>query len=203
MEPLEIEVKFHLLDRNSIRDRLLDIGAETTGRVFETNLRFEDDNKTLLQKKSLLRLRWDTKTTLTFKSEPSTQDRQFKIFKELEVEVSDFSTMSRILESLGFHKEQTYEKWREIFILNDTHFCIDTMPFGDFLEIEGEKADIKNYASAMGQKWKKRILFNYLAIFDILKEKLDLPFSDVTFNNFKNVRFDLNKYTHLFEAGRE
>jgi adenylate cyclase class 2 len=77
------------------------------------------------------------------------------------------------------------------------------MPFGDFLEIEGEKADIKNYASAMGQKWKKRILFNYLAIFDILKEKLDLPFSDVTFNNFKNVRFDLNKYTHLFEAGRE
>jgi len=203
LEPLEIEVKFHLLDRNFIRGCLLDIGAETTGRVFETNLRFEDAHKTLFAQKMLLRLRWDTKTTLTFKSEPSTQNSQFKILKELEVEVSDFSTMSRILESLGFHKEQTYEKWREVFILNDTHFCIDTMPFGDFLEIEGEKADIKNYASAMGQKWKKRILFNYLEIFEILREKLDLPFSDVTFSNFKNVRLDFNKYAPLFEAGNE
>ena len=203
MERLEIEVKFHLLDRNFIRNRLLDIVAETTGRVFETNLRFENVHNTLLTQKTLLRLRWDTKTTLTFKSEPSTQDSQFKILKELEVEVSDFSTMRRILESLGFHKEQTYEKWREVFILDDTLFCIDTMPFGNFLEIEGEKADIKNYASVMGQKWKKRILFNYLEIFDILREKLDLPFSDVTFSNFETARFDFSKYAHLFEAGRE
>lgn len=203
MELLEIEVKFYLLDRNFTRNRLLDIGAESLGRVFETNLRFEDSHNALLAEKKLLRLRWDTKTTLTFKSEPSTQNSQFKILEELEVEVSDFSTTRRILEALGFHKEQTYEKWREAFMLNDTLFCIDTMPFGNFMEIEGEKSDIKNYASALGQKWEKRILTNYLEIFDILREKLDLSFSDVTFSNFKNVRFDFSEYAHLFEAGLE
>jgi len=202
LEKLEIEVKFYLADRVSIRNSIIELGAKSMGRVFETNIRFEDANKTLTQQKYLLRLRWDTKTTLTFKSEPSVKDNQFKVLKELEVEVSDFSTMNRILEFLGFHKEQTYEKWREIFVLNDTLFCIDAMPFGDFLEIEGEKEDIKYVASLIGLEWENRILFNYLEMFDIIKRKVNLSFSDITFSNFKNIRLDLAEYIHLFEAGR-
>jgi adenylate cyclase class 2 len=56
-----------------------------------------------------------------------------------EVEVNDFGTMGLIRESLGFHKEQIYEKWRETFALNDTLLCLDTQPFGDFLKIEGDQ----------------------------------------------------------------
>jgi len=202
MENLEIEVKFYLSDMDSIRDRILEIGAVSRERVFETNLRFDDADNHLIQKKSLLRLRQDTKTTLTFKSEPAFKDDQFKILRELEVEVSDFSTMKHILESLGFREEQVYEKWRETFTLNHTNLCLDTMPYGDFLEIEGQKEDIKKLASQIGLKWKKRILLNYLAIFDVIRQKSNLPFYDVTFSNFINIRFDIAKYLDLLEVNR-
>jgi len=200
MEHLEIEVKFYLSDMDAIRDRILELGAVSTGRVFETNLRFDDADNHLIEKKSLLRLRRDTKTTLTFKSEPPFKNDQFKILKELEVEVSDFTTMKHILESLGFREEQVYEKWRETFRLNSTNLCLDTMPYGDFLEIEGQKEDIKELAYRIGLKWQKRILLNYLAIFDVIKQRSNLPFYDVTFSNFINIRFDLAEYLDLIEV---
>jgi len=202
MENLEIEVKFYLSDMDAIRDRILELGAVSMGRVFETNLRFDDADNRLIEKKSLLRLRRDKKTTLTFKSEPPFKNDQFKILKELEVEVSDFTTMKHILESLGFREEQVYEKWRETFMLNSTNLCLDTMPYGDFLEIEGQKEDIKELAYRIGFKWQKRILLNYLAIFDVIKQKSNLPFYDVTFSNFINIRFDLAKYLDLIEFNR-
>ncbi len=200
MEHLEIEVKFFLADVKSIRHRILELGADYKGRNFETNIRFEDINKSLIQKKSLLRLRKDDKTTLTFKSIPPVQDNRFKILRELEVEVSDFSTMRLILESLGFHKEQIYEKWRETFVLNGTIFCIDTMPYGDFLEIEGDKDDIKDLTRKIGLEWEKRIVKNYLELFEIIRKRLNLPFSDVTFNNFNTIRIDLAEHLNLFEV---
>jgi adenylate cyclase class 2 len=202
MEHLEIEVKFYLSDMDAIRDRILELGAVSMGRIFETNLRFDDADNRLIEKKSLLRLRRDTKTILTFKSEPPFKNDQFKILKELEVEVSDFATMKHILESLGFREEQVYEKWRETFRLNTANLCLDTMPYGDFLEIEGQMEDIKKLASQIGLKWKKRILLNYLAIFDVIKQKSNLPFYDVTFSNFINIRFDLEEYIDLLEANR-
>jgi adenylate cyclase class 2 len=202
MEHLEIEVKFYLSDMDAIRDRILELGAVSMGRIFETNLRFDDADNRLTEKKSLLRLRRDTKTILTFKSEPPFKNDQFKILKELEVEVSDFATMKHILESLGFREEQVYEKWRETFRLNTANLCLDTMPYGDFLEIEGQMEDIKKLASQIGLKWKKRILLNYLAIFDVIKQKSNLPFYDVTFSNFINIRFDLAEYLDLLEANR-
>jgi adenylate cyclase class 2 len=202
MENLEIEVKFYLSDMDRIRDRIIELGAVSMGRIFETNIRFDDADNRLIQKKSLLRLRQDKKSILTFKSEPPFKDDQFKILRELEVEVSDFNTMKHILESLGFREEQVYEKWRETFILNRTYLCLDTMPYGNFLEIEGQKEDIKKLASQIGLKWKKRILINYLAIFDVIKQKSNLPFYDVTFSNFINIRFDLAKYLDLIEVNR-
>ena len=201
MEHLEIEVKFHLSDVGPIRNRILKIGAECTGRVFETNIRLENEDKNLIKQKSLLRLRKDSKTTLTFKSEPCHKDQNFKVLEELEVCVSDFSTMLRILESLGFHNEQIYEKWREIFSLHSTSLCIDSMPYGDFLEIEGKKEEIKDLACRLGLKWEKRILCNYLELFEFIKQKLNLPFSDVTFSRFQNIKVDLAAYLHRFEAG--
>lgn len=200
MENFETEVKFYLPEVNPIRRRIVELGADFKGRVFETNLRFEDADTRLFQKKSLLRLRKDIKTTLTFKSEPTFKDDEFKTLRELEVEVSDFAVMKHILESLGFHEEQVYEKWRETFMLRDTHLCLDTMPFGDFLEIEGPKKSIKELASQIGLQWHKRILLNYLAIFDIIGKELNLGFSDVTFENFKNIRFDLAEHPGLLDV---
>ena len=201
MEQIETEVKFFITDSVSLREKLISHGALSGGNIFETNIRFEDKDKKLIKNKSLLRLRKDSKTTLTFKSPPPDEDSRFKMLRELEVEVSDFSTAVKILESMGFIKEQIYEKWRETLVLENTYFCIDKMPYGDFLEIEGNKEKIMEYTSLLGLDWKERILLNYLELFNILKKSLDLSFSDITFENFKNVEADFSKYFHAIKAG--
>jgi adenylate cyclase class 2 len=76
------------------------------------------------------------------------------------------------------------------------------MPYGNFLEIEGEKEAIKQLASRIGLQWNKRILLNYLAIFDVIRKKSNLPFYDVTFSNFINIKFDVAKYLDLLEVNR-
>ena len=202
MKQLETEIKFYLIDLPSMRQRIVELGAESQGRFFESNVRFENPRQSLKIKKSLLRLRRDQKTRLTYKSTPPEENNQFKIMKELEVEVSDFDTMHLILEALGFHHEQVYEKWSETLVLDQTQFCLDRMPYGDFLEIEGQKNDIKNFATRLGLGWDQRILLNYLYIFEILQNKLELDFSDVTFGNFKNIEVDLIDYLELLIAGK-
>ena len=202
MEKLETEVKFYLKDIASMRNRLRELGIETKGRVFETNVRYEDRDHTLIQKKSVLRLRQDEKTTLTFKSRPESNSRDFKVLRELEVEVDDMATMSQILEALDFHPEQRYEKWRETLMLGRTGLFIDTMPYGNFLEIEGLPQDIKTCASRLGLGWHKRILLNYLEIFEIIRKELNLRIKDLTFKNFENIKVDMAAFLDQLEAGR-
>ena len=201
MEQLEIEVKFYLPDIESMRRRILRLGAESKGRVFENNIRYEDDCNTLLRKKSLLRLRCDTKTILTFKSTPPVASTEFKIFNELQVEVSDFETTNQILQKLGLHPEQIYQKWRETLILDQTGFYLDAMPYGTFLEIEGSETDIRAYAARLGLSWHKRILLNYLEIFEIIRQQRGLKFTDLTFKNFESIQIEMTAFLGKLEAG--
>ena len=197
-QPLEIEVKFHLPDPQTIRSKLLDLGAEGRQKVFETNRRYEDETHSLRNSGSLLRLRHDRSWKLTYKRKPPQSDTQFKILQEFEVSVDDGHTMHAILESLGYRTVQVYEKWRETFFLGNTTICIDAMPFGTFLEIEGTKADILDTSNRLGMEWDKRILANYLSIFNVLRKKENLPFSDVTFDNFQSRGVTVIPYLELF-----
>jgi adenylate cyclase, class 2 len=201
MENLEIEVKFYLKDIESMRRRMLELGIESRGRVFETNIRYENNDCTMIQKKTLLRLRHAEKTTLTFKSRPEMKTNDFKIFNELEVEVDDRATMGQILEALGLHPEQIYEKWRETLVLDRISLFLDRMPYGDFLEIEGLPQDIKGCAARLGLDWRKRILLNYLEIFEFIKKKLGLKIKDLTFENFENVNVNMAAFLDTLEVG--
>jgi adenylate cyclase class 2 len=201
MQNLEIEVKFYLEDIEGMQSKILKLGAKSKGRLFETNILYEDKNTSLIKKKSLLRLRQDEKTIFTLKSRPPVESKDYKIVNELEVEVSDFATMGQILQMLDFHPEQKYEKWRETIVLDQTVFCLDRMPYGDFLEIEGQEKDIRYYASRFGLSWQKRILFNYLQIFEIIRKDQNLEFKDLTFSNFETVDVDAGAFLDRLEAG--
>ena len=198
---LEIEVKFFLANMEAVRNQLQQAGARSQGRVFEHNLCFENAARELHQGESLLRLRKDNKTTLTYKTKPASPDADFKVLTELEVVVSNFHTMAGILQALGFHQEQVYEKYRETFILGSTEICLDSMPFGNFMEIEGKKESIRDLTRQLGMPWHRRILYNYRSMFFIIKQRLDLEFSDITFDNFQDVDLKIDTFTPLFEAG--
>lgn len=202
MEHLEIELKFFISNFGDLRERLMNLGAVCSGqRVFEHNVRYETEDNRLLNNKCLLRLRKDRGTTLTFKSPPPETDPRFKIYRELEVRLNDFDTMDTILQALGFLRRQVYEKWRETWQFNDTTVCMDTMPFGCFLEIEGSPDPIMRMVNDLGLGWERRIRSNYLGMFAALKKKEGWTFSDVTFDNFKAVSISFDRYRHLFESG--
>ncbi len=199
-QSLEIEVKFHIGDSESIRRRLIGLGAASLGQVFEKNLCYEDAANSLQAKGCLLRLRQDSACRLTYKCPPTESSTDFKIYRELEVTVSDARSTDAILNAVGFRAVQSYEKWRESFVLENVQICIDTMPFGSFLEIEGPRVPIKDTARSLGLRWEERILTNYLAIFHFLRRKFQWPFSDVTFDNFASVACDFSVCRHHFYA---
>lgn len=201
MQKREVEVKFFLDDIDRMQRCITDLGAESQGRVFESNVRYDDDGHNLSKKQSLLRLRQDKKAILTFKSKPAATSQDFKIFNELEVEVSDFKTMDQILACLGMRAVQRYEKWRETMILGPTTFLLDTMPYGTFLEIEGRESDIRHYADRLNLKWHQRIILNYLEIFDILIKKRHLSFQDLTFENFQSGDLNVGTILDLLVVG--
>lgn len=200
MHQLETEIKFYLPDPKPMREGILNLGAQTRGRMFECNFRYEDENQTLMKRRSLLRLRRDQKVSLTFKSPPSAENTEFKVLSELEVEIGNFETMHHILAALGFHREQIYEKWRETLVLDQVHFCLDEMPYGHFLEIEGRPQDIRHVADQLNLPWKQRILMNYLQIFEFLKDQLRLEFTDITFDNFNDIEVNLMNYVDMLVA---
>ena len=205
MKSLEIEIKFYVPDIDSIRAKISSFGAELKDSGFETNILFDDEEMRLTQGKKLLRLRQDSRCRLTVKAPPddvdTTKTNQFKIFRELEVGVSDSQTMIAILEQLGFYPRQVYEKQRETYLFNHTELCLDTLPFGHFLEIEGGKDDIRKAAEIIGLSWEKRITANYLSLFTAIQKQLNLPFKDITFENFKKTEIDKFRIHKILEEG--
>lgn len=69
------------------------------------------------------------------------------------------------------------------------------------LEIEGGKDEIRTLSQQIGMQWNRRILGNCWFLFGIIKERLFLSFSDITFDNFRKVKMDMKTFLPLFEAG--
>jgi len=200
---LEIEVKFFVTSAEQIYRRLAALGATVRPEVFETNICYEDSDHTLKTHGKLLRLRRDGSCRLTYKCPPFQDDPECKVFKELEVEVSDFDAIADILQALGYRPVQIYEKRRRTFTWRDVEFCLDVMPFGTFLEIEGPKPRIKDAARQLGLAWENRILSNYLAIFEALRKRFQLPFNNVTFIDFEQHPVDIGPLLPTLRAGDE
>ena len=184
---LEVEVKFLVADLAAFRDRLLAAGGTLTkARIFERNVRFDTPDGDLLKKRELLRLRQDSDVRITFKGEvPQALQSEAKVREELEVGVTDFETTALIFERLGFAPVQVYEKYRETFVLGAVEVVLDEMPYGDFVELEGEEVAIKTAATDLGLAWDKRINNNYLGLMADLKQFHQLNFDDLTFANFE------------------
>lgn len=183
---LEVEVKFLVSDLAAFREQLLRAGGTLKKeRIFERNVRFDTPDNGLLKEGALLRLRQDAAIRVTYKGMvPDDVHSEAKIREELEVSVNDFDTAALIFERLGFAPVQVYEKYRETFTLDDVEIVLDEMPYGNFVELEGEEVAIKTAATDLGLAWGKRIVNNYLGLMADLQKYHQLDFDDLTFANF-------------------
>lgn len=194
-QPVEVEVKFFLEDHGKLRERLAEVGAALhVPRVYERNVRFDTPQESLLGRQELLRLRQDSRARLTFKG-PSAADSasEAKVREEIELDVADFDRMSAILQRLGFIPVQTYEKYRETYHWRDVEIVLDEMPYGNFVELEGAESDLKSVAAALGLDWSRRVLANYLGLMELCRRSFDLPFTDLTFDNFRERPVDMGQ----------
>ncbi|MCA9934207.1 MAG: class IV adenylate cyclase [Ardenticatenaceae bacterium] len=184
---LEVEVKFVVAGVAVVRERLVAVGAVLLKeRVFERNVSLDTAVSTLYHHDELLRLRQDTAVTLTYKgrSLEAEQGSEAKVREELEVTVSDWDTAVAIFRRLGFTPQVVYEKYRETWQLGEVIVTLDELPFGDFVELEGDEDAIKETAVALNLPWEKRVVSNYLALMTAVKTHHQLSFDDLTFENF-------------------
>ena len=140
--PIEIEKKYSLTPEQveSLRGRLVGAGGEGEGSAeFEENVIYTGPG--LDPQRRVLRLRRKGGRALFTFKERYASDSTVKQQREEETEVSDADALASILEALGYRPALVYEKRRETWRLAGTEVVIDELPFGLFVEIEGEEAD--------------------------------------------------------------
>ena len=170
--PIEIEKKYRLTakQRDEVRARLPEIGAVREGEEFEVNTLYNGDAVELNQ--AVLRLRRiDERALLTYKERVGTRT-DIKQQLEFETGIENPDAIEFILEALGYYPALVYEKRRETWRIEDAEVVIDELPFGLFMEIEGQEQSIQD-------------IENRLAIKRLVAEPLAYP--RLTMNHGTNV----------------
>jgi adenylate cyclase class 2 len=184
----EIEIKLYTPDLEAMRTRLQRAGAALVSpRIFERNIRYDNAEGSLIKRGLILRLRQDTRARLTYKAGgEQTENGLFARF-EAEVEVSDFDTMDVILTRLGFTPSMIYEKYRTTYRLAEAEIVLDELPYGNFVEIEGDEASIPQAVTLLGLQDATRFHLGYASLFENVRRNLGLSFRDLTFTNFSGL----------------
>lgn len=136
---IEIEKKYRLTRKqyDLLLRRLPVVGAISEGEDFEENTLFRGGRLKL--GRSVLRLRrLKNSALLTFKERfPSSSEIRHQ--REDETQVGDPDSTATILAALGFTPLLVYEKRRKTWHLDNTQVAVDELPFGLFMEIEGDE----------------------------------------------------------------
>ena len=185
----EIESKFYVRSLETVQKRLETLGAVcTVPRGFEYNLRFDDAQSNLKRQNKVLRLRKSDDIRLTFKG-PGERRGGSVARAEIELVVNDFDTAHQFIESLGYRVSAVYEKYRAMYDFESAIVTLDELPYGNFVEIEGESPEsIAAIAAKLGLDTKAAIPTSYQGLFEQLKALKDLPAKNLAFWEFTNIQ---------------
>jgi len=190
------DLKALLRRLKKLRARPLGAGS---GRVHEMNVIFDTPQGALAKRGQLLRIRTETpepsgkkprrisasnlpkqRIVLTFKQPPADADDpsgpgtrpRHKVREELELEIADAGTLTRVFEGLGMYGWFRYEKYRTTYQLpsaspwaNGLFIDLDETPIGIFLELEGPPAAIDRAANELGYSKRDYNVKNYLTLY--------------------------------------
>lgn len=171
MTKIETELKFKIENPQEILKKLED--AEFVGSKFQRTIRFEDGTR-LKDQGMFLRVRSGFKNVITLKSKIKDDTKEIYRREEIEFEIEDIESMRKIINKLGFTKEMIMEKYRTKFNYLGCEVVIDELPFGTYLEIEGEEGVLFSVAETLGLDKKDNINYTYWDVFEKYKEDNDL-----------------------------
>jgi len=194
MNGQETEVKFFVRDLNRIEMRLRELKAHLIQpRIHEINLRFDNSHSDLRRELKVLRLRQDAEAKFTFKGPSEERAGGVLSRKEIEFTVGSFDAAKEFLESLGFTPIVFYEKYRATYELENVHIMLDELPYGNFVEIEGESIDtLQKVAGLLNLNWKAIVKAGYHVLFERITGKYKLDPGQLSFEALKSTLVDAN-----------
>lgn len=134
---LEVEVKIRVAELPSIRERLVQKGARSTGTVREHDIYYNAPHRDFGTTDEALRVRYsDTGCAVTYKG-PKQPGSGSKVREEVTVDVLSGESAEEILSNLGFTKTAGVDKTREYFEYGPFLVSLDEVAgLGSFIEIE-------------------------------------------------------------------
>jgi adenylate cyclase class 2 len=140
---IEIEKKYRLTrgQRARLLGRLAEVRATPHGKEFEENILYSG-GKLDLQSEVLRLRRTGGRAILTYKQRLAGSS-DIRHNREEETAVEDTEALTAILEALGFTPALVYEKRRATWQVAGVEVALDELPFGLYLEIEGDEQAIR------------------------------------------------------------
>lgn len=166
---IEKEIKFKIEDINGLMNKLKNKNAKFISSSFQRTVRFDTSSKDLEKQGKFLRTRTGHKNVVTLKINNKSQN----IFEsqEIEFETDHTEKIRTIFNELGFGKELVMEKYRVNLELDGVDISLDELPFGFFIELEGEEDKIFEMANKLGFDLNKKIVVTYWDLFEIYKKE--------------------------------
>ncbi len=158
----ETEVKLRTDDFEAVRGRLQQLGARLKERVEdEKDLLFRSATDLHALEGQVLRLRlFGQEGMLTWKGVP-TFDKGVKKREELQTRVSDADALRQLLDRLGYAVSLEFSKSREYWDLRGLTVSLDELPFGRYVEVEGDEEEIERAVAELGLKEAERVEEGY------------------------------------------
>ena len=172
----EIEVKFPLRDRAALIRKLQDIGASRLyPETFEDNIVL-DRRGELKTKGALLRVRRFGKYSLVTYKGPMSIDGGIKSREEVQTGVESFELAIELLDALGFKPVFRYQKFREVWRIQEVEVVLDRTPIGEYFEIEGPMDLIRSISGELGMNMDQAIRQSYADLYrQARRTRSDLP----------------------------
>lgn len=176
----EIEVKIKIENIDEIREKILSIGAKFIGKEKQVDEYFDFEDDKLRREDKAIRIR--NKKILAYKTNSLKEDGMKKV-DETEFELQDYEGFITLLHGMGLKKSFLKEKERESFEIEKTKIEIDILPFGKFVEIEGNEENINKISEQLGFDKNQFIPNSYKTLYEKYCEEKNIE-------NKKEIKFE-------------
>lgn len=168
----ELEAKYFINDKNSMRFLLKNIGLE----CIKPEFLMKRETFHSATEPGWIRVRDEgDKITLTFKQ---VTGKGINDVDEVEIIVNDFEKASAIIKQTSFKNFSYQENYREIWRNNEVEIVIDTWPFlQTYIEIEAKSVDVvKRYSQLLNFDFDKKAFFGGVDV--LYKEQFGIERQD-------------------------
>lgn len=163
--PEEIEVKFRLIDRVDLVRQLEAADAELLyDETFEDNI-ILDRRGELKTRGAVLRVRRFGRYVLVTYKGALRFESGVKRREEVQTSVESFDRAIALFGALGYKPVFRYQKYREVWRLKETEVVLDRTPIGNFFEIEGSMAFIKDVVELLGLRLEDAVKLSYVDLY--------------------------------------